>query len=247
MRFYLPPDAWSDAQLDEAETYHAKRVLRLQPGAVMTVFDGQGREASATIEAFHKKNCMLRLGPTRHTPPRAVEITLAQAIPKGGTIDFIIQKAVELGAARILPLVTDRTIVRYRDPKEAQAKSERWHSIALEACKQCGQNWMPVIATPCSLQEGLQQINPNDLMLIASLETEALPIKTFFQTMRKTATPRALSATILIGPEGDFTSEEYLLARTSGCQPVSLGPIVLRTETAALYCLSVLAYQLLPS
>lgn len=242
MRFYLPPHLWNTAQLDEAEAHHAKRVLRLQPGTIITVFDGEGREASATIEAFHKKSAALRLGASHLTPRPTVEITLAQAIPKGRNMDLIIQKAVELGVTRIIPLVTDRTIVRCQDD---EGKQERWQAIALEACKQCGQNWMPIVGAPCSLQESLQKKYPNDLHLIASLEKEAVPMKKFFAQIRKTTAPINFSATIFIGPEGDFTPEEYLFARAAGCEAISLGPIVLRTETAALYCLSVLAYELL--
>ena len=152
MRFYLSPHLWHTALLDEAEAHHAQRVLRLQRGAAITVFDGEGREASAVIETFHKKNASLRLGALQQTPRPTVEITLAQAIPKGRNMDLIIQKAVELGVTRIIPLVTDRTIVRCQDD---ETKQERWQAIALEACKQCGQNWMPLVEAPCSLQESL--------------------------------------------------------------------------------------------
>ncbi len=317
MRFYLSPHLWHTALLDEAEAHHAQRVLRLQRGAAITVFDGEGREASAVIETFHKKNASLRLGALQQTPRPTVEITLAQAIPKGRNMDLIIQKAVELGVTRIIPLVTDRTIVRCQDD---ETKQERWQAIALEACKQCGQNWMPLVEAPCSLQESLdffqnstsdancdvapvlasssinytlsrcapetpgtwprslpdcspsglsderhlassqearlspeasferslfKKINSNDLLLIASLEKETVPMKNIFSSLKKNSSPPISSATIFIGPEGDFTPEEYLLARAAGCQAISLGPIVLRTETAALYCLSVLAYELL--
>ena len=291
MRFYLPPHAWNEPQLEEAEAHHAQRVLRLQPGAIITVFDGEGRVASAVIETFHKKSAPLRLGASQLTPRPTVEITLAQAIPKGRNMDLIIQKAVELGVTRIIPLTTDRTIVRCQGD---DAKQERWQAIALEACKQCGQNWMPLVEAPCSLQESLdffqnstsdancdvapvlasssinytlsrcaseppgtsspeasferslfKKINSNDLLLIASLEKEAAPMENIFSSLKKNSSSSISSATIFIGPEGDFTHEEYLLARATGCQPISLGPIVLRTETAALYCLSVLAYELL--
>ena len=242
MRFYLSSDLWHTAQLDEAEAHHAQRVLRLQPGATITVFDGEGREASATIEAFHKKNISLCLGPLHQAPRPAVEITLAQAVPKGRNMDLIIQKAVELGVTRIIPLVTDRTIVRCQDDK---LKQERWQAIALEACKQCGQNWMPIVEAACSLEESLKLTTHDHLRLIASLEKEAVPLKNIFSSFKKNSSSPLSSATIFIGPEGDFTPEEYLLARAAGSQPISLGPIVLRTETAALYCLSVLAYELL--
>lgn len=246
-RFYLRPDFWNTSQLDEAETHHAERVLRLKPGAMITVFDGKGCSATATIEAFHKKSTSLRLGASELTPRPATNITLAQAIPKGNNMDLIIQKAVELGASRIIPLVTDRTIVRLRDQEEAQRKQERWQSIALETCKQCGQNWMPLVESPSSLEEILdhgKKATTDHLSLIASLEKEAVPMKAIFSSIEKVAAPLPSSALICIGPEGDFTPEEYALARKAGCKPVSLGSIILRTETAALYSLSVLSHEL---
>lgn len=244
MRFYLAPDLWNTSQFDETETHHVEHVLRLKPGATITVFDGKGREASATIEAFHKKRTSLRLGNLHLIPQPGSEITLVQAVPKGNNMDLIIQKAVELGTTRIIPLITDRTIVRLRDEKEIWHKQKRWQSIALEACKQCGQNWIPLIDPPCSLKEALEKTASQQLRLIASLEKEAISIKNIFSPLRKIPTSSNISATILIGPEGDFTPEEYHLARAADCKPVSLGPITLRTETAALYCLSVLNYEL---
>lgn len=246
-RFYLPPDHWHTAELDEAQTHHAQRVLRLQSGDEIVVFDGAGREADAIIEASHKKGLSLKISESRMTSRSTTAITLAQAIPKGSNMDLIIQKAVELGAARIIPLITDRTIVRLRDHNDARKKQERWQSIALEACKQCRQNWMPMVELPCSLAETLERlkkINPDQLRLIASLEKEATPMKNIFSSVEKVAIPPLSSATIFIGPEGDFTPEEYAFARHADCKAVSLGPIVLRTETAALYCLSILSYEL---
>ncbi len=242
-RFYLPPDFWNTAQLDEAETYHAERVLRLKPGSTITVFDGKGRSAEATIEVFHKKSTSLRLTPSQLTPKPATSITLAQAIPKGNNMDLIVQKAVELGVTGIIPLITARTIVRLRDHEEATRKQERWQSIALEACKQCGQNWMPIVELPCSLEKALEKTKTSELRLIASLEKKALPLKNIFSSVEKTAASSLSSATIFIGPEGDFTPEEYDLSGKESCKPISLGPIVLRTETAALYCLSILSYE----
>jgi len=242
-RFYLPPPLWHTSQLNEAETHHAERVLRLKSGTAITVFDGQGREASATIEAFHKKSTHLRLGPSQLTPQPTTEITLAQAIPKGSNMDLIIQKAVELGVTRIIPLITDRTIVRLRDAEDAIRKQERWQAIALEACKQCGQNWMPIVETPCSLPDSLEKTKTDQLRLIASLEKDALSLKNFFSSHKKISLDPISSVTIFIGPEGDFSPEEYDLTCKESCKPVSLGSIVLRTETAAFYCLSILSYE----
>lgn len=245
MRFYLAPNLWHRAQLNQAETYHAERVLRLKPGTTITVFDGKGVSASATIETFDKKTTTLCLGPSEMTPQPKTNITLAQAIPKGNNMDLIIQKAVELGVTRIIPLITDRTIVRLHDQNEAHKKQERWQSIALEACKQSGQNWMPLIELPTSLKDALEKKSATEIQLIASLEKESVSMKTFFSSQKKLSLSSPSSVTIFIGPEGDFTAQEYNLARQQGCKPVSLGSIILRTETAALYSLSVLAYELL--
>lgn len=242
-RFYLPPHAWNQPQLDEAETHHAKHVLRLQPGATITVFDGCGREASATLQEFHKKSASLRLGASLLTPRPTAEITLTQAIPKARNMDLIIQKAVELGASRIVPLITDRTIVRCSDEADALNKQERWRSIAIEACKQSGQNWLPVVEKPCSLQEFLTTADKNHLLLLASLEESSTPMKHVLTSFKTNQENASYHLTVMVGPEGDFTPVESAMARAAGYQPVSLGPIVLRTETAALYCLSVLAYE----
>ncbi|MFM8831367.1 MAG: RsmE family RNA methyltransferase, partial [Spartobacteria bacterium] len=159
--------------------------------------------------------------------------------PKGKNMDLIVQKAVELGAARIIPLLSDRTIVQI-DADEAGKKREKWSAIALEACKQCGQNHLPEVADPVRPKAFAERLDKGDLHLIASLQPDARPIKTVLAEYGKV--PKRL--TIFVGPEGDFTPAEIALAKSHGCQPVTLGPIILRTETAAIYCLSVLAHEL---
>ena len=239
-RFFLPASAWTDASpsLDAAESHHAVDVLRLAVHDRLTVFDGQGGEATAQIISLSGKT--VRLGPLQksQTPPLVCSLTLAQAVPKGKNMDLIIQKAVELGAARIVPLLSDRTVVRL-DPAEAAKKQARWREIALEACKQCGQNRLPEIARPVDPKTFLESGDRSDLMLIASLQPDARPIKSVLAEAG-----RPSSACVLVGPEGDFTPAEVALAKSHGCQPVTLGPIILRTETAALYCLSVLGHEL---
>jgi 16S rRNA (uracil1498-N3)-methyltransferase len=239
-RFYLPPNEWNVASpaLDEGESHHVLNVLRFGVGDHVTVFDGEGGEARADIVAVEGGRIALRIGPKTPSQPLACAITLAQAIPKGKQMDFIVQKATELGAARIAPLFSDRTIVQL-DTKDAEKKRDKWREIAIEACKQCGQNWLPEISVPHSPKAFFEKQEPSELMLIASLQPDARRIKS---VLAEHPPPR--SVCVFVGPEGDFTPAELALAKSKGCRPITLGPIILRTETAALYCLSVLAHEL---
>lgn len=242
-RFHLPPDLWDSATLDESESHHALHVLRLAEGDRLTVFDGCGREAEALIGSRLGQRVGLKISQTTKTPPPPCAITLAQAVPKGKNMDLIVQKAVELGAARIAPLLSDRTIVQL-DPADMARKREKWQAVALEACKQCGQNHLPEVSAPVPPKNFLERLDSNSLNLVASLQPGARPIKQVLAeySAQHQGLPRAV--TILVGPEGDFTPAEIALAKSHGCQPVTLGPIILRTETAAIYCLSVLAHEL---
>ncbi|MDQ2660126.1 MAG: 16S rRNA (uracil(1498)-N(3))-methyltransferase [Verrucomicrobiota bacterium] len=245
-RFHLPPNDWgaTPLQLTGPEAHHARNVLRLQPGAKIVLFDGRGRELTAEITALESKSLTLRKLHEHRSPPLRCQITLGQAIPKGKNMDLIVQKAVELGAAAIVPLLSDRTIVRL-SADDAVARREKWHTIALEAAKQCGQNWLPEIQSPQTVADFFAHRPSYDLQLIGSLQSDALPLKQILaehQTAHGQPPARVL---MLIGPEGDFTPAELNLARAQGCRPITLGPIILRVETAALYCLSVLSYELL--
>jgi len=239
-RFYLPPTDWNSASpsLNASESHHALDVLRLTASDRVVVFDGQGGEATAQITAVEGKTTHLKILQKTTTPPLACAITLAQAIPKGKNMDFIIQKAVELGAARIAPLVSDRTVVQL-DEEDATKKLIKWRETALEACKQCGQNRIPEILPPRPPKAFFESGERFDLQLIASLQPDARKIK---DALAEHPAPRTVC--IFVGPEGDFTPAELALAKSHGCQPITLGPIILRTETAALYCLSVLAHEL---
>jgi 16S rRNA (uracil1498-N3)-methyltransferase len=152
-------------------------------------------------------------------------------------MELILEKAAELGAAAIAPLVSERTIVRGTDDDHAH-KRQKWQRVVVEACKQCGQNWVPEVQTPKTPKAFFADVPKVDLMLIASLQADARPLKEILGGTR----PR--SVLVLIGPEGDFTPAEIALARSHGCAPLTLGPIILRTETAAIYTLSVLNHEL---
>jgi 16S rRNA (uracil1498-N3)-methyltransferase len=244
-RFFLPVgDLRSEAPiLSGDEAHHCLNVVRQNVGDKVILFDGQGHEATAEIVTASKREASLRVLHRATSAPIACRLTLAQAVPKGKNMDLSIEKAVELGAAAIAPLLSDRTVVQL-DAKEAATKREKWQAVALEACKQCGQNWLPEIGEPITPRAFFEKFRLPGLLLIASLQADARPIKSVLAayTAEHGALPK--DVTIFVGPEGDFTPAELGLAKSNGCQPVTLGPIILRTETAAIYCLSVLGHEL---
>ena len=218
----------------------------MKPGDTVNVFDGRGHEAQCRVG---DAGALAILQQTT-TPGLPRRIVLAQAIPKKN-MELIVQKATELGVAGIVPLISERTVKR---PESAPG---RWREITLEACKQSGNNWLPEIHEPQEARAFLAAPGPFDLKLIASLQPDAKPLRKILAEFvvgrvpsrgEGTATPAGGSGPttvlILIGPEGDFTPAELATAKSAGCLPLSLGPLVLRAETAALYALSILHHEL---
>jgi len=250
-RFYIPPPAWNTDRLvlDGPEAHHCLDVLRMQAGERAVVFNGRGAEATVEITAAQKERVELKLLHRAKSPPLRCEITLGQAIPKGKNMDLIVEKATELGAAAIAPLLSDRTVVQV-EPDDSARKQEKWQRVAIEAAKQCGQNWLPAVHAPRTPRAFFDSGPKFDLMLIASLQSDARNLKQVLAEIAWNSGPprrgpNAPSVLVLVGPEGDFTPAEISLARSHGCHPITLGPIILRTETAAIYCLSVLSHELL--
>jgi 16S rRNA (uracil1498-N3)-methyltransferase len=253
-RFYLSPNKWQAGTLalTGGEAHHARDVLRLQPGDRALLFDGRGREATAEITALDSAAVYLRPLHEGVTLPLRCRISLAQAIPKGKNMDLILQKAVEIGAAEVFPLLSARTVVQL-DAETAAQKQAKWQAVAIEAAKQCGQNWLPQVHIPRTPNDFFAGAPEFDLRLIGSLQPGAMHLKKILadyeheqEEERETKRPaRPARVLMVIGPEGDFTPAEIALARTNGCRPLTLGPIILRVETAAIYCLSILSYELL--
>ncbi len=241
-RFHIPPEDWEPGSLalTEDEARHCTQVMRRGVGDEVAAFDGAGNWAICRITGSTRQRVELARESTGATPRPPFALTLVQAIPKAGNMELIIEKAVELGVNAIVPVMTGRTVVKL-DAKEAERKRDKWQRLALEACKQCGQNWLPKIEAPTAFERVWQTLPAHDLRLIAAIQEDSRPLKAILE---EPGIRGARTAMIAIGPEGDFTPEEYALARAQGCRPVSLGPIILRVETAALYCLSVLAHEL---
>jgi len=268
-RFYISPENWNRGALalTGSEAHHARDVLRVRRGEKVVLFNGQGREITAEIVDLISDEIGLRKLHEAETPPLQCRIVLGQAIPKGKNIELIVQKAVEIGAAEIAPIISDRTIVQV-DSESAAQKQSKWQQIAIEAAKQSGQNWLPRVRTPKKLAEFFSTVEAGvspaeslasqptrlplqkdiagfDLRLIGSLQPDAQHFKKILADYSSEHQHRPRSVLMLVGPEGDFTPAELALARRYGCQPITLGPIILRVETAAIYCLSILSYELL--
>lgn len=245
-RFYISPENWNpDAPaLTGSEAHHARDVLRMKPAEKLVLFNGRGREITAEIVDLSGAGIQLRKLHEAETPALRSRIILGQAIPKGKNMDLIVQKAVEIGAAEIAPIISDRTVVQV-DLESAAQKHAKWQQIAIEAAKQCGQNWLPQVHAPRRLGDFFLASMAFDLRLIGSLQPDAQHLKEILADYSNEHQHLPGSVLMLIGPEGDFTPAELALARHHGCRPITLGPIILRVETAAIYCLSVLSYELL--
>jgi 16S rRNA (uracil1498-N3)-methyltransferase len=246
-RFFVSPENWDSGsfRLSGPEAHHARDVLRMRAGEKLVLFNGRGHEITAEIIDFGDNEIGLRKLHEAETPPLQSRIVLGQAIPKGKNMDLIVQKAVEIGAAEIAPIVSDRTIVQMDEQAVAQ-KQSKWRQIAVEAAKQSGQNWLPHVHAPRKLSEFFATAEKSfDLQLIGSLQPGARHLKKVLADYSSEHQHAPRSVLMLVGPEGDFTPAEIALAGSHGCQPITLGPIILRVETAAIYCLSILSYELL--
>jgi 16S rRNA (uracil1498-N3)-methyltransferase len=205
--------------------------------------DGVGNEFLCAVENSSRQAVTLSVSLKNFTPPPPCSVTLLQAVPKGKIIESIIQKAVELGARRIVPLLTERVLTQL-DEEDAAVKREKWQQVAIEAIKQCGAAWLPKIETPMTIEQYLARKEKFDLSLVGSLQKERRHPRECLSGFQAKHGRLPQSVGVWIGPEGDFTPEELEAVQASGALPISLGRLVLRVETAAIYCLSVFNYEL---
>jgi 16S rRNA (uracil1498-N3)-methyltransferase len=236
-RFFLPTPEWQPSELvltgDEAQ--HCARVLRRQPGDEIEVFDGAGRVAIAKLTDVGKREVraqILRLCPLAPSPPR---IHLLPTLIKAEPFEWLLEKAVELGATSIQPVITERTVV-HLDPAQLDKKLAKWRRQMMEAAKQCHTPFVPPLHAPLPFAEALANLPTDALKLLPSLAESS-------RTLHGIA-EHASQACIVIGPEGDFTPSEETLAQQQGFVPVTLGPLILRAETAAISALAVLAHEM---
>ncbi len=233
----------SEIVLSADESHHLVIVNRARIGDTVVVFDGRGTEWICELVADRKSAAALKVRFRQKAKPLPYEITLGQALPKGSSMDAIVRKATEIGAARIVPLESERTQV-HLDGDRSDKKIDKWQTAALEAAKQCGNPFLPDIAPVQKAAAFMESARGYDLKLIASLQPGAQSLKTVLASFRATQNRAPVKVLWLIGPEGDFTPAEMSLSKNAGFEPITLGPLVLRCETAATYALSVLSYEL---
>ena len=238
-RFYQPELALG--HLGPEESHHAIHVLRLRSGDSAAVFDGRGTEVRVRLTSTEPERVSFETLSTAKTPPPTCRIRFGQALIKPAAMELLVQKLTELGVSEIWPIASERSVSK---PEGEKRISSRWQSIALAACKQSGQNWLPKIPETAPLDTFLAAPNPAPPIsrIIGSLQPEARPLSKLVAEAKQQAAVSSMD--VLIGPEGDFTPSEMGRARASGFRPASLGPLVLRSETASIFVAAALHYEL---
>jgi len=212
---------------------HIMRVLRLRDGDALTVFDGSGGEYGARITAFRKDAVVVDVLEHRAVEREsALDLTLAQGVSRGERMDWVVQKATELGVRRIVPVLTERSVVKL-DERQSDRKLQHWRAIAISACEQSGRNRVPEIAAPTGVHEMIRDVAPDSTRVLLS------PLGTL--RARDLAQPARI--TMLIGPEGGLAQNEQQAALNAGFKAVQMGPRILRTETAAIAALAALQHD----
>jgi 16S rRNA (uracil1498-N3)-methyltransferase len=215
------------------------QVLRLQPGATVTLFNGEGGEWDATVERMRRSEVQVRVGahhPIEREAGRVVHLALG--MPANERMDWLVEKATELGAARLQPLVCERSVLRLAGER-ADKKQAHWQAIAVSACEQSGRNRVPAVARPHDFARWCEAPDPASegpmLRLVLSLQADARPLS---EVIAGRSTDPVL---LLSGPEGGLSPQELDTAQARGFMPVTLGPRVLRAETAPLAALAYLS------
>lgn len=231
-RCYIPYSNWHGQHIDPDDSciHYLTNVLRLKEGEHLIIFDGTGREVVGKVFTMPegKKRILILKDIVPQHSESTLNFVLVQAIPKGNKMDWIVEKAVELGVTQIIPVVTERVIVKL-DEKKVITRRDRWQKIAESAARQCGRTTITKIYPATKLADVFQIIKNLDLLLVGSLMPEAESIFKIINTHSNIS-----SIALMIGPEGDFTSEEYQEMKKHGVIPVSFGRRVLRVETAAI-------------
>ncbi len=226
MKAALQVGAFIDFPPEEAQ--HAARVLRLHPGDEIELSDGEGHLFSAELTEVSREHVQARLleaVPDKEPPLR---LTLYMGYPKAEKLELIVQKLTELGACRIVPVVMARSVAR-PEARDAARKKERYERISLEAAKQCGRGRIPEVAEPMSWKRALEDMAGREVMLTPWEEARGVRLGDVYA-----ACPQVRDLGLLIGPEGGISAEEMEEARSYGARPVTLGPRILRAETAAI-------------
>ncbi|HID55343.1 TPA: 16S rRNA (uracil(1498)-N(3))-methyltransferase [Candidatus Poribacteria bacterium] len=234
---FVPPDQIRDdiARISGEERHHI-HVLRLRVGDEVRLLDGTGGIYEGVISTLRRDEAVVKILRRYHRRSPARKVYLYQGLPKGEKLDLIIQKATELGVYSVTPVICRRSIPRI-EANKIPDRLRRWNKIAVEACKQCGRVFLPRLNRPRSFDEVLGEVKADLRLMLWEGERE----KRLRDALKR---PLPKSVAVLIGPEGGFEEMEVRSAVKAGFQPVSLGELTLRTETAAIASLSIIQYEL---
>ena len=241
VRCFIPPEEWPsgpEVRLSGREGHHLVRVLRVRKGDTVICLDGRGKEMECTVEEAAGSRLLLRGGPEKRLPPLSWEVTLAVAVPGQGRLEEIVNSSTQLGVMHLLPLQTERTVVRFTEERFLK-KKEHLRQVAIEAAKQSEAVRLPEIHPVMTWKQFQPTLSFYDRSFLGAVEG---PHEDWRGLLEANRDPRKVL--LLIGPEGDFTPEEIRQAIAAGAHPVSLGPNVLRCETAVASSLSILFYLL---
>lgn len=248
-RFFVSPEnidlSNGSITITGEDVRHIGSVLRAVPGDVLELSDGSGMDYTAVIELIGKDSVLTKITgsvPNRTEPP--INLTLFQGLPKADKMEYIIQKCIELGVKRIVPVMTARTVVKFSNSKDAASKTVRWRRIALEAAKQCDRGIIPAVEEPVRFDEALEMAGNCSLKLIPYEEESEGSLKVLLRKYGGEAQVSNGGVGIMIGPEGGFDPDEVWKAVRSGFHSVTLGPRILRTETAGLAVASIIMYEI---
>lgn len=241
-RFFVSDDMINgqEIKISGEDANHISKVLRLRAGDMIEVSDGKGREFLCSLSGSDKRTVTCSIVEERVSVSDApISVDLYQGIPKSTKMDLIIQKCTELGISRIVPVVTERVVVKFGDDRDTGNKKNRWQRIAIEAAKQSGRGRIPEISDFLRYDEAIKFAEGYDLVLIPYEKENTKGLKHILKGKNNIN-----SIAIFIGPEGGFTDEEIIMGESIGAVAVTLGPRILRTETAGFATLSIIMYEI---
>ena len=239
-KFFVGKNCISDSKviLTGADINHIIKVLRMNTGSILSVSDGDGTDYTVKIVEVCKDKIIAEILDKQIEKNSGLKITLYQSVPKTDKMETIIQKCTELGIYKIVPFISEHTVVNIKDKDLSDKKLERWRKIAKEACKQCRRSTIPIIDSVCDFQKVLDDIELYDLNIF-SYEKADLSLKHLFNDASNVK-----NASIIVGPEGGFAEIEAQRIINKGVKPISLGKRILRTETAGMAVLCIIMYEL---
>ena len=231
-RFFIDGAADGRAYIAGADALHIAKALRMRPGEALTLCDGKGTDFEGVLETVTDRQVTVRITASRPSQAEpTLAVTLYQGLPKGDKMDWIIQKAVELGVTAVVPVATRRSVARLEG--KADKKQERWQRIAAEAAGQCGRGMLPSVERPLSWSQALSRLSGEPALVF--YEGGGRPL-------RELVTPSTRRLSVFVGPEGGFDPEEIDAIRRQGGGVATLGPRILRCETAPLAALTLLMH-----